>query len=84
MMKRFLVAVMAVMMMAIAILGGVVYQQQQTIVVLETQTQTMTARWKEQSEEKNLLLIENEELSANLKSTTDRKNELYQQLVVHR
>ena len=82
--RRFLVAIVAVMMMTIAILGGVVYQQQQMIGSLEIQTQTMTSRWREEFHRNNELSMENEELSANLKSTTDRKNELYQQLVVHR
>lgn len=83
-MKKFMVMLSMVMTMAVAILGGICYTQNQEIAVLKAKNEATFGKWQEEFHRNNELSMENEELSANLKSTTDRKNELYQQLVVHR
>ena len=83
-MKKFMVMLSMVMTMAVAILGGICYTQNQEIAVLKVRNEATFKQWQEEFLRNNELSMENEELSANLKSATDRKNELYQQLVVHR
>lgn len=83
-MKKFMVMLSMVMTMAVAILGGICYTQNQEIAVLKAKNEATFGKWQEEFHRNNELSMENEELSANLKSATDRKNELYQQLVVHR
>lgn len=78
--KRIMVAMMA---MAIIVLSGVCYNQHNTIVKLETGHQVLSNWWHETMAERNELRLENEELNDNLKIQIDKKNDYYQQLVVH-